>query len=195
MGISKAAAGKLADQILGIPKDRNTKITADVAQASAGISGIQKQLNGLTSKVVSITTKYQTIQSGGSGGRNAIAGFASGGYTGHGSKFTPAGIVHAGEFVFPQEAVKRLGVGMLGSLAGLPGYAGGGPVLTFNAYTAGLNSALAGMNAAQNKTVIKSIPMPAVGSVGGGAGRWLGTVLRFSPHWASRRAWRAESSS
>jgi hypothetical protein len=36
--------------------------------------------------------------------------------------------VHAGEFVFPQESVNRLGVGFLGSLAGLPGYAGGGPV-------------------------------------------------------------------
>jgi hypothetical protein len=53
-------------------------------------------------------------------------GFAAGGYTGPGGKYQPAGIVHAGEFVFPQEAVQRIGVPMLGALAGLPGYDVGG---------------------------------------------------------------------
>jgi tape measure domain-containing protein len=38
-----------------------------------------------------------------------IAGFANGGYTGHGGKYDPAGIVHKGEGVLTQEEVKALG--------------------------------------------------------------------------------------
>lgn len=39
----------------------------------------------------------------------ALQGFSSGGYTGHGGKYDPAGIVHKGEVVFSQEDIKRLG--------------------------------------------------------------------------------------
>ncbi|UNH28205.1 tape measure protein [Moellerella wisconsensis] len=39
-----------------------------------------------------------------------MAGFATGGYTGNGSKYDPRGIVHAGEFVFTKEATSRIGV-------------------------------------------------------------------------------------
>ncbi|MDM1282413.1 tape measure protein [Acinetobacter towneri] len=38
-----------------------------------------------------------------------IAGFANGGYTGHGGKYEPAGIVHKGEGVLTQEEIKALG--------------------------------------------------------------------------------------
>jgi hypothetical protein len=41
--------------------------------------------------------------------RNKMRGFADGGYTGEGSKYTPAGIVHKGEVVFSKEDVKLLG--------------------------------------------------------------------------------------
>ena len=37
-------------------------------------------------------------------------GFAAGGYTGHGGKFTPAGTVHRGEYVMPQETVRSYGL-------------------------------------------------------------------------------------
>lgn len=36
-------------------------------------------------------------------------GFANGGYTGHGGKYEPAGVVHKGEGVLTQEEVKALG--------------------------------------------------------------------------------------
>ena len=39
----------------------------------------------------------------------ALQGFSSGGYTGHGGKYDPAGIVHKGEVVFSQDDIKRLG--------------------------------------------------------------------------------------
>lgn len=43
-------------------------------------------------------------------------GFASGGYTGNGGKYDPAGIVHRGEYVMTKEATSRLGVGVLDRL-------------------------------------------------------------------------------
>ncbi|EOP8427805.1 phage tail tape measure protein, partial [Escherichia coli] len=49
--------------------------------------------------------------------------FASGGFTGTGGKYEPAGIVHRGEFVFTKEATSRIGVGNLYRL--MRGYAEG----------------------------------------------------------------------
>ncbi|WPD00541.1 phage tail tape measure protein [Proteus terrae] len=52
---------------------------------------------------------------------------AYGGYTGHGGKFEPKGIVHGGEFVFTKEATAKLGVGNLYRLMhAAQGYASGG---------------------------------------------------------------------
>ncbi|MCK3658551.1 hypothetical protein A4G18_07455 [Pasteurellaceae bacterium Pebbles2] len=45
-----------------------------------------------------------------------INGFASGGYTGNGGKYQPAGIVHAGEYVITKEATTRLGLPLLNAL-------------------------------------------------------------------------------
>jgi tape measure domain-containing protein len=54
-------------------------------------------------------------------------GFSEGGYTGAGAKYQPAGIVHAGEYVFTKEQTARLGVGRLAAIAN-NGYAKGGLV-------------------------------------------------------------------
>ena len=53
-----------------------------------------------------------------------------GGYTGNGNKYTPAGIVHKGEFVFTKESTKRIGVANLYALMreAQHGYADGGYV-------------------------------------------------------------------
>ncbi|WP_138443517.1 peptidoglycan DD-metalloendopeptidase family protein [Sinomonas susongensis] len=56
-------------------------------------------------------------------------GFAGGGYTGDGDKYQPAGIVHAGEFVFTKAQTAKAGVSNLYALASaLNGYAAGGLV-------------------------------------------------------------------
>lgn len=54
----------------------------------------------------------------------SLFGFSSGGYTGNGGKYEPAGIVHKGEYVMTKEATARLGVANLnrlnyGGLAGI----------------------------------------------------------------------------
>jgi hypothetical protein len=56
----------------------------------------------------------------------ASGGFAEGGYTGSGSKYQPAGIVHAGEYVMPREVVNRVGLSQLQAIH--RGYATGGLV-------------------------------------------------------------------
>jgi hypothetical protein len=64
--------------------------------------------------------------------------FSDGGYTGDGGKYDPAGIVHAGEFVFSQDAVRNIGVENLafmhnmakgGGLGGGSSAGGGGTVV------------------------------------------------------------------
>lgn len=56
--------------------------------------------------------------------------FASGGYTGAGGKYQPAGTVHKGEYVFSKAATSRIGVGNLDAMhrAAKRGYAEGGYV-------------------------------------------------------------------
>ncbi len=56
--------------------------------------------------------------------------FADGGYTGDGGKYQPAGVVHKGEYVFDQAAVKAAGgpAAMEAMRRNLKGYANGGPV-------------------------------------------------------------------
>lgn len=56
-------------------------------------------------------------------------GWAAGGYTGHGGRYEPAGVVHRGEYVFSAHAVSRIGLGTLDAMhSGVPGYAAGGLV-------------------------------------------------------------------
>lgn len=62
-----------------------------------------------------------------------LRSFATGGFTGRGGKFEPAGIVHRGEFVVPKEFVnQRTGMPDMAFLAamqnGVRGYQQGGPV-------------------------------------------------------------------
>jgi tape measure domain-containing protein len=56
------------------------------------------------------------------------SGFAEGGYTGSGGKYQPAGVVHKGEYVFDQKAVKAAGGprALEAMRRGLKGYATGG---------------------------------------------------------------------
>lgn len=46
----------------------------------------------------------------------ADVGFATGGYTGAGGKYQPAGMVHKGEYVFDKSATNRIGVSNLEAL-------------------------------------------------------------------------------
>lgn len=121
---------KFADMIF---KMAANAAAANLAQALFGDFGKSGQIGGL------IGTAFAGLFGGGGSGPTASqlasstqgvnAGlplaFADGGYTGPGGKYDPAGIVHAGEYVIPADATKRLGVGFLDRLKG---YAEGGYV-------------------------------------------------------------------
>lgn len=64
------------------------------------------------------------------GGYVGATNFATGGYTGDGGKYSPAGIVHRGEYVITKEATSRLGRGFLDHLnyGTSRGFANGGGV-------------------------------------------------------------------
>lgn len=76
--------------------------------------------NGISSLFSSLGSLFSS-GSGGSmfGGLFRAFGFAEGGYTGPGGKYQPAGVVHAGEYVFSADAVRRLGVRALDNLHAL----------------------------------------------------------------------------
>lgn len=184
MGISEAAAQDLADQILGIPAERETKIDADTRAAQDKIRGVQSSIDNLKGRTVEVQVRaagrFVINPQGG------LQEFYEGGYTGPGGKYTPAGIVHAGEFVVPQDRVTALGgPGRVGSLVGMPGYADGGPVLPIGLVhnTRALEQTMEEVaNAMRNATPRIPPPGPA-GPAGGGSvgGGWSGL-------WATIRA-------
>lgn len=115
-----------------------TRMAADAAAANlAGVLfgdyGKTGQIGGLVGSIAgslfgSAITASPNYTSGGTaiGSFDGMSRtFASGGYTGAGGKYDPAGIVHAGEYVIPADATRRLGVGFLDRLKG---YADGGYV-------------------------------------------------------------------
>ncbi|WP_336918692.1 phage tail tape measure protein [Vibrio cholerae] len=90
----------------------------------------------------------------GGGGFGSLFGFSSGGYTGSGGKFEPAGIVHKGEVVWSQDDINRAGgVGIVEALRkgalnfkeGLKGYADGGVL--------GMAPALAGATSSYSSSI------------------------------------------
>ncbi|EPV2193830.1 phage tail tape measure protein, partial [Escherichia coli] len=133
-------------------KNAATQTFDGIAQNMAAmLTGSEQNWRGFTRSVLSMLTEIFLKQAmvgivgsigsaiGGAvgGGASASGGtaiqaaaaklhFATGGFTGTGGKYEPAGIVHRGEFVFTKEATSRIGVGNLYRL--MRGYATGGYV-------------------------------------------------------------------
>ena len=133
-------------------KNAATQTFDGIAQNMAAmLTGSEQSWRGFTRSVLSMLTEIFLKQAmvgivgsigsamGGAfgGGASASTGtaiqaaaanfhFATGGFTGTGGKYEPAGIVHRGEFVFTKEATSRIGVGNLYRL--MRGYAEGGYV-------------------------------------------------------------------
>jgi SLT domain-containing protein len=189
-GMSREAAKKYAAAMLAVPKRQVTDYQArHLAEVRANVRGLKSDIERVHGTHIGVT-----VSAGGAlitalrAQRNSKL-FASGGYTGPGGKYQPAGIVHAGEFVMPQEAVQRIGVRNLGQLAGLPGYAGGGPVVVTGAargfpprgglqyYENNAARYAAKAYTAEVKKELASFYMPPVGG-GSGVARWAPTILR-----------------
>lgn len=86
----------------------------------------------------------------------AAVGFASGGYTGPGGKYQPAGIVHKGEYVFDQASTNRIGVTQLEALRN-------GKPLDATLSKPGYGTGVQNVSNSQQTTVIKpNINMPPI---------------------------------
>ncbi|GAA5542925.1 hypothetical protein [Brucella sp. NBRC 113783] len=135
-------AGTLVDGLLSGAKATDVLSDALKGLASRFLnSGLDALFNGLTG-----------------GGKTSflsgiIPGFASGGYTGGGGKNVPAGVVHKGEYVFDQEAVRKAGgpAALEAMRRGLKGYANGGAV-GMPTISAPRMPSLAGMSQTNNNT-------------------------------------------
>jgi len=94
-----------------------------------------------------------------------LFGFADGGYTGHGGKYQPAGIVHRGEYVMSKAATNRIGIGNLEAMhrGALKGFAAGGYVGDAPAIR---KPELASASAAPTQTITISAPITVEGSSG-----------------------------
>ena len=112
-------------------KARGIEVEADVSKAETAIKGLQNQLAELSKGA---TVPITVVQNGGGASPAPAPAFASGGWTGRGAKYQPAGIVHAEEFVTRSEVVRQPGAlaflsqfNRIGMNA-LRGYADGGLV-------------------------------------------------------------------
>ena len=86
----------------------------------------------------------------------ADTGFASGGYTGSGGKYQPAGIVHKGEYVFDQASTNRIGVTQLEALRN-------GKPLDATLGRSGFGTGVQNVSSSQQTTVIKpTVTVPPV---------------------------------
>ncbi|PEI02635.1 phage tail tape measure protein [Pantoea agglomerans] len=104
-----------------------------------------------------------TGSTGAMGLSTSYSAYDSGGFTGAGGKYDPAGIVHKGEFVFTKEATDRIGVSNLYSL--MKGYADGGVVSPGAAiFSSGVN------RASGNGNTVINVSAPVTLSQGGNAG-------------------------
>lgn len=107
----------------------------------AALNVLDKIVDKLLNDVIDALFQVNSASSGAGGGGflgsllggiGKLFGFARGGYTGPGAASQPAGIVHAGEYVFSKKAVDRIGVGHLDRAhKAAKGYMSGGYVRAY----------------------------------------------------------------
>lgn len=114
------------DAFTEIPSKWKTVVTVVDGQALNRIEVLRAQLLGLTKQPWFVKLDVRAPNLGGMGPQ--ADGFASGGYTGRGGKYEPAGVVHRGEFVFSAEATRGNEAALQAMHQQLRGYASGGYV-------------------------------------------------------------------
>lgn len=146
VGLNRQATSDLIATYGAIPKKKTTELLLD------GIKGVVQALQGLYLYQRSLATGHTVSQTAHEianekglpkGFQGPVKGpdgkyYAEGGWTGPGSKYQPAGVVHANEWVQPSESVTYYGAGVMsalqkrdipaGAMAALASYARGGQV-------------------------------------------------------------------
>ena len=136
-GMVNDVAGNISNITQSAFNGMSDSLTNFIMTGKADFSSLAKSiLSDLTSMIVKMAlfNAMKSAFGGTSFGKflgfadGGYVGYASGGYTGDGGKYTPAGVVHRGEYVITKEATSRLGIGFLNHLNYGRGYANGGAV-------------------------------------------------------------------
>jgi hypothetical protein len=159
LGLAKEEARKVREALQGqtsTQKQTNDKLAQSIRLASQfgatmiqAAQGAEQEWNRVLGQVLQAAGSLIALSNPVAGALLAGTGtlfssFEEGGYTGAGAKNEPAGVVHAGEYVMPQEVVNAFGLDTmrrihsmatqvptkadLESIAGVPGYQRGGMV-------------------------------------------------------------------
>jgi hypothetical protein len=121
-------AQRRADELNGAARDAFKGFFSDIRQGKSAFEALTNALDRFTNKLLDMALEnlFDGIfgKKGQPGAFNLmdlfkgiLPGFSSGGFTGAGGKYEPAGVVHKGEYVLPKSFVDRVGVGYLDSLS------------------------------------------------------------------------------
>jgi hypothetical protein len=121
-------AQRRADEINGAARDAFKGFFSDIRQGKSALEALTNALDRFANKLLDMALDniFDSLfgKKGQAGAFNLmdlfkgiLPGFSSGGYTGAGGRYEPAGIVHRGEYVLPKSFVDRVGVGYLDSLS------------------------------------------------------------------------------
>jgi lambda family phage tail tape measure protein len=128
-GMVNDVAGNISNITQSAFNGMSDSLTNFIMTGKADFSSLAKSiLSDLTSMIVKMALFNAMKSAFGGTSIGGFLGFASGGYTGDGGKYQPAGVVHRGEYVITKEATSRLGIGFLNHLNYGRGYANGGSV-------------------------------------------------------------------
>lgn len=130
MGMSKEEARDLAGELMNLPTKRTTKYTLEgVPEALGAAITLNDTLDVLArDRLARVTVSYINNPAMAPKGTAPNQTWSTGGYTGPGGKYEPAGVVHKGEVVLPQEVVREDWDFLRARYGYLPGFADGGLV-------------------------------------------------------------------
>lgn len=141
-------------EILQLQSDVTRGLVDDLIEGKSAADAFAGALKKIANSLLDSAFQqfFNPTSKGGIGGfggffSGLFGGFASGGYTGQGGQYEPAGIVHKGEYVVPKSVVDKIGVKNIERAFG--GYASGGLV---------------------NASLARSSPSSFGGNSGGGIG-------------------------
>lgn len=152
------ALDKIIDKLLNDVIDAIFQVNQAGSMFGGGGGGILGFIGGMFGGVSPTSSFWRPNTTAGA---FFTSGFAGGGYTGSGSASDPAGIVHAGEFVFSKQATDRLGISYLDSLhRAAKGYMAGGLVTRAHV------SANTNLRKFQSGGYVPAVPRPSAPSSG-----------------------------
>lgn len=101
---NRQTLAELETRMVALKEGSVIPVKAEADGAKADLDALQSQLADLRRGAsIPVTTSSE------GGSANTAPAFASGGWTGAGGKYDPAGIVHRGEYVQPQEVMRQPG--------------------------------------------------------------------------------------